>query len=115
VYDCIGSKESLRDSFNYVNSHGTIVLAGNSGILPRFDTTWIWAKEVSLVGTYYYAPEPARSGRHTLDLTLDLVDERVDPLITHSFGLEQYQEAVVANIDRARHQSVKTIFKPLPA
>jgi threonine dehydrogenase-like Zn-dependent dehydrogenase len=112
VYDCIGSKESLRDAFNFVNSHGTIVLAGNSGILPRFDTTWIWAKEVSLVGTYYYAPEPTRAGRHTLDLTLDLVDERVDPLVTHSFGLEQYQEAVVANIERGRYQSVKTVFKP---
>jgi threonine dehydrogenase-like Zn-dependent dehydrogenase len=114
VYDCIGSKESLRDAFNYVNSHGTIVLAGNSGILPRFDTTWIWAKEVALVGTYYYAPEPARSGKHTLDLTLELLsgDARVDALLTHSFTLEQYQEAVVANIERGRYQSVKTIFKP---
>jgi threonine dehydrogenase-like Zn-dependent dehydrogenase len=114
VYDCIGSKESLRDAFNFVESHGTIVLAGNSGILPRFDTTWVWAKEVALQGTYYYAPEAARGGRHTLDLVLELLtgDTRVDPLVTHRFALDDYREAVVANIERARYQSVKTLLKP---
>ena len=114
VFDCIGSPESLRDALSYVNSHGTIVLAGNSGILPKFDTTWIWAKEISLVGTYYYSPEPSRQMKHTLDLTLELLSGSAlaDPLVTHRFGLEQYQEAVVANIERARYQSVKTIFRP---
>ena len=116
VYDCIGSAESLRDAFTYVNSHGTIVLAGNAGILPKLDVTWIWAKEIALVGTYYYSPEPARGGKHTLDLTLELLSgesgARVDPLVTHTFALEQYQEAVVANIERGRFQSVKTIFRP---
>jgi threonine dehydrogenase-like Zn-dependent dehydrogenase len=114
VYDCIGSPESLRDALTFVNSHGTIVLAGNSGILPKFDTTWIWAKEISLVGTYYYSPEPSRQMKHTLDLTLELLSGSAlaDPLLTHRFGLEQYQEAVVANIQRARYQSVKTIFRP---
>jgi L-iditol 2-dehydrogenase len=116
VFDCIGSPESLRDAFTYVASHGTVVLAGNSGIVPKLDTTWVWAKEIALCGTYYYSPEPSRGGRHTLDLTLELLSgesgARVDELVTHRFPLESYQEAVVANIARGKYKSVKTIFRP---
>jgi threonine dehydrogenase-like Zn-dependent dehydrogenase len=113
VFDCIGSPESLRDSFNYVASHGTVVLAGNCGVIPKLDLTWIWAKEIALVGTYFYGPEPARGGKHTLDLTLELLsgDARADRLVTHSFDLAQYQEAVIANLERGRYKSVKTIFR----
>jgi threonine dehydrogenase-like Zn-dependent dehydrogenase len=116
VFDCIGAPESLRDALTYVRSQGTVVLVGNSGILPKFDSTWFWAKEMSLMGSYYYAPEPARGGQHTLALTLELLSgdgaRALDPLVTHTFGLEQYQEAVVANIERGRYKSVKTVFKP---
>jgi L-iditol 2-dehydrogenase len=119
VFDCIGSPESLRDALTYVRSQGTVVLVGNSGILPKFDTTWIWAKEIAIQGTYFYAPEPARAGRHTIDLTLELLSgdsaRAVDALVTHSFPLEKYQEAVVANIERAKYKSVKTVFRPKSA
>ncbi len=116
VYDCIGSPESLRDALTYVRSQGTVILVGNSGILPKFDTTWIWAKEIAIQGSYFYAPEPARGGRHTIDLTLELLSgdaaRAVDALVTHTFPLEKYQEAVVANIERGKYRSVKTVFKP---
>jgi threonine dehydrogenase-like Zn-dependent dehydrogenase len=116
VYDCVGSPESVRDALTYVRSQGAVVMVGNAGILPKFDITWVWAKEISIIGSYFYAPEPLRGGRHTLELTLDHLASDgargVERLVTHSFALERYQEAVVANIERNRFKSIKTIFKP---
>jgi L-iditol 2-dehydrogenase len=116
TFDCIGSPESLRDSMTFTSSQGTVVLVGNAGILPKFDITNVWAHELSLVGTAFYGPEPSRSHRHTIDLTTELLSgaaaQPLDKLVTHSFSLDQYQDAVVANIERGRFRSVKTIFKP---
>jgi threonine dehydrogenase-like Zn-dependent dehydrogenase len=116
TFDCIGSPESVRDSLTYTASQGTVVLVGASGVVPKLDTTNVWTRELSYVGTAFYGPEPARQRRHTIDLTTELLSGEagalVDPLITHTYPLEQYEEAVVANIERGRFRSVKTVFKP---
>ena len=114
TYDCVGSPDSLRDALGFTRSQGTIVMVGACGVMPRIDLTNIWAKELDLRGTYYYAPEA--DGRHTIDLALELLTgdaaRAVDGLITHSFSLEHYQDAIVANIDRGRSKAMKTVFKP---
>jgi threonine dehydrogenase-like Zn-dependent dehydrogenase len=116
VLDCIGSPESLRDALTCVRAQGAVVLVGNSGVVPRFESTWIWAKEIAILGSYFYAGEPARGGRHSIDLTLELLSgdaaRACDRLVTHSFPLERYRDAVVANLDRAGARSIKTVFKP---
>jgi threonine dehydrogenase-like Zn-dependent dehydrogenase len=116
VFDCVGTPESVRDSLAYASSQGTIVMVGNAGIVPKADVTNVWAHELSWVGTAFYGPEPSRGMRHTLALTTELLSgspaAKLDKLITHTFALEQYQDAVVANIERARFRSVKTVFKP---
>src|SRR6476659_9118428 len=90
------------------------VMVGACGIVPKIDLTNIWAKELAIQGTYYYAPEA--SGRHTIDLATELLAgdgaRSVDALITHTFPLEKYQEAIVANVDRGKSKAMKTIFKP---
>jgi L-iditol 2-dehydrogenase len=116
VYDCIGTPESLRDALTFVRSQGAVVMVGNVGVVPKADLTWIWAKEMQLIGTYFYGPEPRKNNQHTFALTCELLSEpraqMVDRLVTHSFPLEKYQEAVVANVARARYKSVKTVFRP---
>jgi len=116
VYDCIGTPESLRDALTFVRSQGSVVMVGNVGVVPKADLTWLWAKEMQLIGTYFYGPEPRRDHKHTFALTCELLSEpraqMVDRLVTHRFALESYQEAVVANVARARYQSVKTVFRP---
>jgi threonine dehydrogenase-like Zn-dependent dehydrogenase len=82
--------------------------------VPKIDLTNIWAKELAIQGTYYYAPEA--DGRHTIDLATELLSgdgaRSVDALITHSFPLEKYREAIVANVDRGNSKAMKTVFKP---
>ncbi|HZS39973.1 MAG TPA: zinc-binding dehydrogenase, partial [Polyangia bacterium] len=116
TYDCIGSPDSFRDALQVTRSQGTIVLVGAAGLQPKVDLTPVWSREISVEGTCFYAPEPARARRHTLELTGDLLAEdgarAVDALITHHYPLEKYQEAVVANLERGRFRSVKTVFHP---
>ena len=116
VFDCVGTPESVRDSLAFARSQGTVVMVGNAGVLPNGDVTNLWAHELTWIGTAFYGPEPTRAHRHTLALTTELLGEPaakgLDALITHTFGLEQYRDAVVANIDRAGHRSVKTVFHP---
>ncbi len=113
-FDCVGTPESLRDALACTRSQGTIVMVGACGIVPTIDLTSIWAKELAIRGTYYYAPE--EGGRHTIDMATELLASdgarAVDKLITHSFPLEQYQDAIVANLDRGKSKAMKTVFKP---
>ncbi len=116
VFDCIGTPESVRDSLQYASSQGTIVMVGNAGLLPKGDVTNVWAHELTWIGTAFYGPEPARKLRHTIDLTTELLSDAsaapLDKLVTHTFSLEHYQDAVVANIQRGKFRSVKTVFHP---
>ena len=113
-FDCVGTPDSLRDALAYTRSQGTIVMVGACGIVPRPDLTNIWAKELTIQGTYFYGPEA--SGRHTIDLALEMMTgdgaRAVDALVTHHFPLEKYQEAIVANIDRGKSKAMKTVFRP---
>ena len=114
TFDCVGTPDSLRDALRFTRSQGTVVMVGACGIIPTIDLTSIWSKELTIQGTYYYAPES--NGRHTIDLALELLASdgaaMVDNLITHSFSLERYQDAIRANVDRGRSKAMKTIFKP---
>jgi threonine dehydrogenase-like Zn-dependent dehydrogenase len=116
VFDCIGAPESVRDALAVVRSGGALVLVGCAGLQRKLDLTPIWSKELSVVGCSFYAPEPSRGGQHTIDLALGLLAgdgaRPLDELITHTFPLERFEEAVEANIDRARTRSVKTVLLP---
>jgi threonine dehydrogenase-like Zn-dependent dehydrogenase len=113
-FDCVGTPASLRDALAYTRSQGTVVMVGACGIVPKIDLTNIWAKELDIRGTYFYAPEA--NGRHTMDMATELLTgdgaRAVDALVTHTFPLEKYEEAIVANIDRGKSKAMKTVFKP---
>jgi threonine dehydrogenase-like Zn-dependent dehydrogenase len=113
-FDCVGTAASFKDALAYTRSQGTIVMVGACGIVPKIDLTNIWAKELQIQGTYFYGPEAG--GRHTIDLATELLAGDaagvVDALITHTFPLERYVDAIVANVDRGRSKAMKTLFKP---
>jgi threonine dehydrogenase-like Zn-dependent dehydrogenase len=116
TFDCVGSPDSVRDALAYTRSQGTVVLVGGAAEIPKLDLSALWSRELSVLGTCYYGPEPSRGHKHSLDLTTELLAEprapMLDPLVTHSFRLEQIGEAVQANLQRGRFRSVKTVFKP---
>lgn len=116
VFDCVGTEASLQDAFTFTKARGTIVLVGAPGELGGLDWTFVWQRELTILGSLGYGVEEVDGERvRTFDLTLRLVqatDLPLADLVTHRFELAQYPEALRANLDRARYRSLKTVFVP---
>ena len=107
--------ESIRDAFNLVRAGGTVVLVGAPGVVKGVDLTHLWNKEVRWVGTMAYAWDDWRGERRrTFDVTREILagtTRPVEKLITHTFPLERYQDALRANLDRGRSGAIKTVLR----
>lgn len=115
IFECVGGKVSLQDSLRYARTFGRIVLIGAAGVLEKVDWTSVWKNELSIHGSYTYGPEEFRGRKqHTYEVVRTLLQEQSGPdaslLVTHRFALTEYVKAIEANLDRGRHQSVKTVF-----
>lgn len=117
IYDCIGSAESIDDALRFAKERGKITLVGCAGHLKNMDWTFIWANELSLLGTHAYSKTESWQGEtlSTQQLLLKLIEQKpsypLEKLITHEFSLDQYKEAIIANVERAKAKSVKTLFR----
>lgn len=117
VFDCVGSVASITSSLRYTRAFGTIVLIGGASVLKELDWTTVWKNELTIAGSYVYGPEDFRGQRrHTFEVVLDLLAKNEGPdaskLVTHVFGLSEYEQAIEANVQRGRFKSVKTVFDP---
>lgn len=116
IFDCIGSVETIDQSLRYAKERGTITLVGCASKLPNLDLTFVWANELTILGTHAYAKKEQWDDQlyRTQSLLFELLSEndqsRIESLITHEFTLDQYREAIRTNIDRQQYQSMKTIF-----
>ena len=96
---------------------GKVTLVGGAGEIKKLDWTFVWTNELSVLGTHAYVKEESWQGKtaSTHELLLDLIEQRPDypleTLVTHEYDLDQYREAIVANLDRRKYESIKTLFK----
>jgi threonine dehydrogenase-like Zn-dependent dehydrogenase len=112
VFDCVGSPQSLQDALYSTRPRGTITLVGAPGVLT-LDWTFVWARELHIVGTLGYGLEEWQGQRlRTFDLTMQLMGPHLRELVTHTFPLARYRDALEANFDRAGTRSIKTVFTP---
>lgn len=104
VYDCVGSKFTLRDSLRLVRAGGTVVIVGISLNRMKFDTSPIWFQEVDLIGSKTFGMEKMDGRRvHTFDLVIEMLQEGVlseAELITHRFPFAEYQKAISTAMDK---------------
>ncbi|MDP6380607.1 MAG: alcohol dehydrogenase catalytic domain-containing protein, partial [Phycisphaerae bacterium] len=97
IYDSIGSSHTVNASLRITRTNGTIVLLGMGH--PRLvDWDPVTFKQLSIIGTHGRALENWDGRRqHTYEITHELMrDGRLvtDGLLTHTFSLEQYKEAL---------------------
>jgi threonine dehydrogenase-like Zn-dependent dehydrogenase len=111
VFDCVGSPESLEQSLAITRPGGTIVLIGMPGMV-KVDLAPLWQREVNLRGAYAYGRETRPEGdRSTFDLAFDLVaDAGLERLVSASYPLERFEEAVAHAAAAGRRGSVKIVF-----
>ncbi|MGH9055009.1 MAG: zinc-dependent alcohol dehydrogenase [Acidimicrobiales bacterium] len=110
VFDCVGSARSLAEALAVVAPGGTVVLLGMPGHVG-VDLTGLWQREVRIAGAYAYGPEPAAGGTHSFDLAMRVVDAAgLDRLVTATYPLERYADAIEHAASAGRRGAVKVAF-----
>ncbi len=112
VVDCAGTAASLADALAVTAPGGTLVLLGMAGT-TTLDLTTLWQREVRLQGSYAYGPEPLAGGRHSFELAFELVEHAgLERLVSATYPLGRYAEAVAHAADAGRRGAVKVVFDP---
>lgn len=113
VFDCVGSSRSVQDSLRWTRAGGTVVLVGVTIAQMRVDLTPVLGQEVHLIGAFCHGMEEWKGARRpTYDLTCELLLNgtlKPDGLITHTFRLEKWKQAVKTAKDK-HSGAIKVVF-----
>jgi threonine dehydrogenase-like Zn-dependent dehydrogenase len=115
VYDCVGIGATVKQGLRWTREKGTFVLIGNASKVRDLDLTLVWAKEIRLQGVLGYGQDTYRGERaHTFEWLTRLIGPHVEKaarMVTHSYPLARYPEAVRMALDRSGGRSVKVLFE----
>ena len=112
VIDAVGSAASIDESIGLTRPRGTVVLVGMPGRVS-VDFTALWHRETHLVGAYTYGTETLPDGerRTSFDLATELVEQaRLDRLVSATYPLDRYEDALEHAASAGRRGSVKVCF-----
>ncbi len=112
--DCVGSRRSLQEGLLSLRGRGRYVLVGTAGSLGPVDISSLWFRELRVTGSSMYAHSRFR-GRtvRTYEQALALLAGgkfSTRGLISHTYPLAAYRQAIQAAFDKRRHQSVKVVL-----
>ncbi|MFW6133225.1 MAG: zinc-dependent alcohol dehydrogenase [Planctomycetota bacterium] len=113
VFECAGTCRTMSEALRWTRSRGQVVLVA-TGAGRDVDMTPIWFTELRVIGAYGRQVE-RYDGREVT--TYALVHELIasgalptDGLLTHTFGIEQYEQAYGVAMDKAAHNAIKVAF-----
>ncbi len=112
VFDCVGSAGSVQDSLKWTAARGQVVLLA-SGHARGADLTPLWFSELTVIGSYGRSVENFGGAVHTYNLTHRFMQQDLaclQGLLTHTFGLGQYRQAMLAASDKGGQGSIKVAF-----
>jgi threonine dehydrogenase-like Zn-dependent dehydrogenase len=116
VFDCVGRAETLAQSMRYAAPRARIIVLGCAPEIPKLDLSFLWARELDVKGFVGYGIEHWRGERkHTFQITHDLLIEtgaEVEAMITHTFALRDYRQALSAAANRRQSGSIKVLLEP---
>ena len=103
VIDCVGTSASLQQSLRIVAPGGTVYVVGMPATVD-LDLTGLWHREVSIRGVYAYTHEEFQRA-------FDVVrDQRLDRLVTATYPLDRWRDAIRHAAEAGRRGSVKIAF-----
>ena len=104
VADCVGSDDSLEQALSIVAPGGDVVLLGMPGGTTSIDLTPLWHRESVLRGCYAYTPEDFT------DATALVADAGLGRLVSATYPLARYREAIDHAANAGRRGAVKIAF-----
>jgi threonine dehydrogenase-like Zn-dependent dehydrogenase len=116
VYDCVGSSITIDESLKFTTAKGTMVLVGLASFPKRVDWTPIWFKEINITGSMYYNTETTPNGNKqtAYDIAFGLIKNKkldVGNLLTHTYPIDNYKQAIHTAIEKNKNKSFKVAFK----
>jgi len=115
VYDTIARPETLEVGVRLLGERGTLVQSGVS-TPGRYEWTPVYFKELTIAGSNAFGVEEIEGERkHAIQHYLDLVAAgRVDvgAMLTHTFPLEGWWDAIRALADQQTSGAIKVAFAP---
>jgi threonine dehydrogenase-like Zn-dependent dehydrogenase len=113
VFECVGSRQSIEESLKWTRARGQVVMVA-TGHGGGADLTPIWFRELRVVGRYGRQLERYNGRRvGTYELVHELMESRkldVAPLLTHTFRLAEWREALRVGMHKSAHRAVKVAF-----
>jgi len=115
VFDCVGSSTSIDDALRFTMPHGTMVLVGLAAFPKGVDWTPIWLKEVQVRGSFWCSTEQFEGkAMRTYEIAVELLRSgrlSLSHLLTHKFSLEEYKQAIEANLHLSKSRLIKSVFE----
>ena len=114
VFDSVGSAGTTRDALALTREEGRIVVTGAAAV-AKVDLSRLWHRQLRMTGVMVYGPvEHDGRTRDIFDATLDLIrgdDLGRFNLLTHTFELEEYRDAIRVALGKAEHGAIKVGFR----
>ncbi len=114
VYDTVGSERTLSDALALTREAGRIVVPG-AAAKAELDLTRFWHRQLRATGVMVYGPvERDGRTRDIFDATLELMgstDLARLGMVTHTFELEEYRDAIRVALGKDAHDAIKVAFR----
>ena len=113
VYDTVGKPETLEVGVRLLKARGTLVKSGFHAP-GRWEWSPLYFKEISWVGSNAFGIETVEGKRaHAMEHYFDLVGSgrvSVRPMLTHTFRLDAWRDALFCIADQGHSGAVKVAF-----
>ncbi|PIP39060.1 MAG: alcohol dehydrogenase [Desulfobacterales bacterium CG23_combo_of_CG06-09_8_20_14_all_51_8] len=112
IYDTVAGSATLNLSMRLLAAMGTLSVVGIGGDV-NLDLTALWLKLQTIKGVYAYGMvEWEGRKQHVFEIALDLMKNKkiqAEPLVTHKFALEDYEQMIAVNLNKREHRAMKTV------
>lgn len=116
VFDCVGFSDTIDLALHLLRPRGTLVLVGGAG-KQSVDWSLAWNRELTIQGTINSGPEPMLDGRTTMTQVVEWLGDPgylVDEIVTHTFDLTRWIQALGIASAGPRACAVKVTLRPNP-
>jgi threonine dehydrogenase-like Zn-dependent dehydrogenase len=112
IYDTVGNSSTLNLGMRILAAFGTLSVVG-IGKEVKLDLTPMWLKLQTLKGVYGHGMVTHEGRqRHVFDIALEFMlagKINTNVLVTHTFRLEDYLEMIDVNMNKGKHNAIKTL------
>lgn len=112
IYDTVGSSATLNTAMRGMAAQGAVSLVG-IGHDVKLDLTPLWLKMQSIKGVYACSHMEWQGRRmHMFEAAIQMAEEKkvgLEELVTHSFTLAEFEKLIDVNLNKGRHEAMKTV------